>query len=212
MRGTSFIVIEGLDGSGTTTQARLLAQALRRRGTGCLLTFEPTDSPVGKLIRDSLAGRIVSGPEPIRFSEKALCLLFAADRLEHSRLIEQALADGAWVVCDRYILSSLAYQTLDPTIDTDWVITVNQGCSTPHLTILLKVGPDECTARLRSRRGKPSLYENSSTLASIAANYQRVLPCYRRVFGEVVELDGTGSRQEVHGRIMDLIADRLGSG
>lgn len=135
-KGGLFVVLEGIDGAGTTTQAKILHEYFETRGIRSELTNEPTDEPVGKLIRDSLSGRITSPRSNTRveFSEKALCLLFAADRIEHSALIEASRARGTAVICDRYILSSIAYQTLDAAIKPKRVIEVNEGCSIPDIT------------------------------------------------------------------------------
>ncbi len=101
-----FIVLEGLDGAGTTTQAALLAEWLGARGE-VVQTREPTAGPIGRLIRSSLRA------EPDSPAETSLPWLFAADRAEHlTRVIEPALARGAWVISDRYYHSSLAYQSL----------------------------------------------------------------------------------------------------
>ena len=105
-----FFVLEGLDGSGTTTQGRLLDRHLRGRGVPCSLTHEPTGHPVGKLIRDALSGTLAAADSsgPITLSEEALCLLFAADRIEHSVEIEALRVAGTHVISDRYVLSSIA--------------------------------------------------------------------------------------------------------
>ena len=109
-----FIAIEGIDGSGTTLQTRLLADWLAARGHTVLETREPSHGPIGVLVRERLSVR--SAPlEPA-----ALALLFAADRLDHlAREVVPAIARGAVVLSDRYLLSSLAYQSLD--CDAAWV-------------------------------------------------------------------------------------------
>src|SRR5262245_58804737 len=110
-----FIVVEGVDGSGSTTHTRLLAKALRKRGHRVHTNCEPTTGPVGGLIRQVLQKRITipgeSGPKSLGWSTMAL--LFAADRLDHlDSEITPALRKGEWVISDRYDLSSLAYQSL----------------------------------------------------------------------------------------------------
>jgi len=202
------VVIEGIDGAGTTTQARLLASALERAGHPVLLTYEPTDSPVGKLIRDCLSGKLRTPEGPYHPDERTLCLLFAADRMDHSRLIESSLAQGRWVVCDRYVLSSLAYQSLDPRLETRWVVKVNEGCAKPDLTILLEVPPEDCLSRLAARRGTPTQYETAPKLERIHRNYLKVLPLYRRRFGEVERVDGTPPAAQVHRAIWDVLRRR----
>src|SRR5262245_48963099 len=110
-----FIVIEGVDGSGSTTHTKLLSKALKKRGFRVHITCEPTTGPIGALIRQVLQKRITSpgeaGPQSLGWSTMAL--LFAADRLDHldSEVIP-SLRTGEWVISDRYDLSSLAYQSL----------------------------------------------------------------------------------------------------
>jgi dTMP kinase len=213
-RPSPFIVLEGLDGSGTTTQARLLHSHLERAGIRAHLTCEPTDGPAGKLIRDVLSGKLSSARtgSKIVLSEKTLCLLFAADRLDHTANIERERKKGAAIVCDRYILSSLAYQTLDPGISAAWVIGVNAGCAIPDLTILLNVPVGECARRLKERRGTPTIYEKRSTLKAIDENYAAMIGPYRKKFGAVVTLDGTGTTEIVFGRIRDAVQSHVGIG
>lgn len=202
-----FIVIEGIDGSGTTTQAARLHNYLCKKGLGVTLTHEPTDEPVGKLIRDSLSGRISSPTtaERIRFSEQALCLLFAADRIEHSRGIEAARRRGRIVVSDRYVHSSIAYQSLDPSIPPSRVVEVNAGCSKPDITLFLRVPVRECLRRLRDRKDAPTIYEKKSKLEKIDRNYRATKRLYQRAFGPVVEIDGTLSIDEVHSAIVEKL-------
>lgn len=205
-----FIVLEGLDGSGTTTQARLLTAHFESSGTRAFPTYEPTDGPAGKLIRDVLSGKLYNAEsnQKIVLSEKTLCLLFAADRLDHTSRIDLERAAGNTIVCDRYILSSLAYQTLDSTISPEWVIEVNKGCAVPDLTILLKVPASECLKRLRKRKEMRTIYEKQRILEAIDANYDRMIAPYRRHFGTVVTLDGTGSPGKILEDIVAAIRSR----
>lgn len=206
-----FIVLEGLDGSGTTTQASLLHDYLKHRGRKSHLTCEPTDEPVGKLIRDALSGRLSSpgSGEKIAFSERARCLLFAADRQEHSAVVESIRANGTDVICDRYILSSIAYQTLDETINDTWVIDVNRGCAVPNLTLLLDVPAKECMHRLSRRKDSPTVYEKKQLLASIEKNYIRTLPIYKKHFGPVRRIDGQRPIEAVHDAIVAAVESIL---
>jgi dTMP kinase len=199
-----FIVLEGLDGSGTTTQAKKLLNCLSDRHIDAMATQEPTDEPVGKLIRDSLSGRIVSPQTSARigFSEGALCLLFAADRTEHSRLIEDARQRGTHVICDRYVLSSIAYQSLDPAIKPERVIDINRGCSVPDVTFFLQVPVAECLARLSKRKDAPTVYEKKEILARIDRNYRTSRKIYERTFGPLVLIDGTAAADAVHAAIV----------
>jgi dTMP kinase len=206
-----FVVIEGIDGSGTTTQAETLHNYLSNKGLSVLLTHEPTDEPVGKLIRDSLSGRISSPTtaEKIRFSEQALCLLFAADRIEHSRAVEAARSRGRHVVCDRYVHSSIAYQSLDPAIPPKRVVDVNAGCSVPDITFFLRVPIAECLARLKNRKDIPTIYEKRSILEKIDRNYHATRRLYERKFGPVVEIDGSLAAGQVHSAIVKALSPYL---
>src|SRR4029078_3251661 len=119
MPGPLFIVLEGIDGSGTTTQLGRLGDHLTSRGRRAHTTREPSAGPVGRLLREILLGghRLPDGAPADR---RAMALLFAADGRDHLRReIEPALAAGTDVVCDRYLLSSLAYQGEEA--ERDWV-------------------------------------------------------------------------------------------
>lgn len=206
-----FIVIEGLDGAGTTTQAKKLHNLLLGKGLKNHLTNEPTDEPVGKLIRDALSGRITSPTkgERIDFSEAALCLLFAADRIDHSHELLKMLSSGVHVVCDRYIWSSIAYQSLDPSIPAERVVEVNRGCAVPDLTLLLEVPVKECLRRLKARKDAPSIYEKKKILEGIHKNYMSTRKLYEKNYGPLVILDGAVSVADVHAKIVDALAKRI---
>ncbi len=104
-----FIVLEGLDGSGTTTQLNMLGKKFSQSNINCFMTMEPTDGCIGKIIRKALKKEIV-------LDKKTLALLFSADRNEHlcgRDSIREYLARGIWTISDRYFFSSIAYQSLD---------------------------------------------------------------------------------------------------
>ena len=202
-----FFVLEGLDGSGTTTQTRLLDQHLGGQGVTTSSTREPTDHPIGKLIRDALSGKLVlpDRVEKIALSEGALCLLFAADRTEHSMEIEAIRERNTHVICDRYVLSSIAYQSIDPAITPDRVIDVNRGISIPDVTLLLDVPVDECLRRLEQRNDSPTVYERRETLERIAENYAATIPVYEKHFGLVVRINGAAPPRAVHAEILEAV-------
>ena len=201
-----FIVFEGLDGAGTTTQAARLHDRFTRNGTPGFLTNEPTPEPIGAFIR-----RLLSGQEKAREGatyrpdERAMGLLFAADRLAHSQVIAAALARGDHVICDRYLLSSMAYQTLDSSITAQWVMDVNRGCVIPDLTLFVAVPADVGLARVSARKSETSIYETRSQLEIVAANYERMLPLYEKQFGRVVRIDGSRSIDEVHAAVLAAV-------
>ena len=112
MRRGKFIVLEGVDGAGTTTQANLVKATLSAKDVESVVTAQPSDGPIGRLIRSILRGQ-VTRENGERVGGQAIAALFAADRSEHiDSLIEPLLAKGVHVICDRYYHSSLAYQAL----------------------------------------------------------------------------------------------------
>ena len=195
------IVIEGLDGAGTTTQARLVAQALRGRGRKAHLTREPSDGPVGKLIREMLVGKHAIEGE--KLSQTTFSLLFAADRLDHlQREVEPALARGEIVISDRWYHSSLAYQGTDT--ERAWISLLNQRARRPDLTVLLRVRA-ETAARRRVAAGRAQeLFEDIAMQERVAAGYDQVFAAL--IDREpVVVIDGEQEIDRVFGELMRLI-------
>lgn len=195
------IVIEGLDGAGTTTQARLIVEALRGKGRKAHLTREPSDGPVGKLIREMLVGKHAIDGE--KLSQTTFGLLFAADRLDHlQREVEPALARGEIVISDRWYHSSLAYQGTDT--ERAWISLLNQRARRPDLTVLLRVRA-ETAARRRVAAGRAQeLFEDMAMQERVAAGYDQVFAAL--VDREpVVVLDGEREIDQVFGELMRLI-------
>lgn len=194
-----FLVIEGLDGAGTTTQARLLAERWRREGRVVHVTAEPSAGPVGALIRQVLRGRVVGTGEADGggFDPRALALLFAADRMDHWKCeIAPALETGADVLSDRYTLSSLAYQSLT-TGDAAWVEGINAAAPSPDLTIFLRVKPAVAVGRRLAESNRPDLYEVPAFQRKVASAYERCLDLLRERGERVEILDGERSVEEV---------------
>ena len=185
-----FIVLEGIDGSGTTTQVAQAVDWMRRQGEQVQTTREPSDGPIGTQIRQILSGRLVTraadgSAQPV--DPAAVALLFAADRIDHVRSeIEPALAAGHHVLCDRYVLSSLAYQSVD--VDLKFVRAINDKAPAPDLTIFLEVSPEVAMARVSERRPGRDVFETMPFQRRVAESYQRLLESYRD--GPVVVLDG----------------------
>jgi dTMP kinase len=197
----SFIVIEGIDGAGTTTQTALLCERFHERGLPALSTREPTSGPVGSLLRQALTHRFVvpgfHGQRPP--SWKTMALLFAADRLDHLEAeIVPNLLDGVSVVSDRYDLSSLAYQSA--TSDggegvIEWLRTINKHARRPDLTIVIDVPADVASQRRQKRGLAVELYEFNELQRKLADAYARaeqLVPSDR-----VVHIDGTGTVTDV---------------
>ena len=159
-----FIAVEGLDGSGKTTQIKMLASALEKSGEKVYVTAEPTYYETGEYIR-----RILS--ESLDKNMYLQGALFLADRLEHithpEHGIKKYLAEGYTVICDRYYYSSFAYQ--GTASDIDWVMNINLRCPeilTPDLCIFLDVDPSTCKGRIDAGRNGAELYEKSVELMS----------------------------------------------
>jgi dTMP kinase len=199
-----FIVLEGIDGAGTTTQTDHLVTHLRARGRQAVATREPSGGPIGRLLREILLGqhRAADGA-PVGGSTMAL--LFAADRLDHlQREVDPLLAAGTDVVSDRYLLSSLAYQAVEA--DRPWVASLARGVRQPDLTVLVDL-PIAVAAERRQRAGRPvERYDADSFLGRVAENYRQLA----RETGAAI-VDGAGTAEEV-GAVIAALADALGRG
>lgn len=190
------IVLEGIDGSGITTQAKLLADKLPG-----FYTKEPTTGKVGTLIRQALTKEIV-------LNDNTLALLFAADRVEHGLQIQPYLDEGAHVICDRNLLSSLVYQN---DCGRDWVREINQRCCPADLTIFLNVSP-MVAAQRRAERGLPEeLFEQDQTLYRARHLFKEIIsdPQMRPKLGRTAIVPGEGTVEEVHGQVMRVVQEFL---
>jgi dTMP kinase len=203
-----FIAFEGGEGAGKSTQSRLLAEALRERGLEVVLTREPGGTEGGEAIRDLLLDPAGPGWEP-----EAEALLFAAARSDHgARLIRPALGRGAWVICDRFIDSTRAYQGGGGGLADEAILAlhrVGSGGLLPDLTILLEASPDEIAARLGRRDGG----ESDRIGGREAEFHARVAEAFRR-FAEAeparfVRIDGSGPPEATHQAILEAIAPLL---
>jgi dTMP kinase len=204
-RAGRFIVLEGLDGAGTTTQSRLLGERLRRLGRRAHVTAEPSGGPVGALLRQVLQRRINGGAGD-GFDPDALALLFAADRLDHlSAEVLPRLAAGEDVVSDRYTLSSLAYQSLT-TGDGGWVKTINGRARAPDLTIFLRVRAGLALGRRRGAGTTPELYEVDAFQRRVARSYERALAALRAGGQRIEVLDGEAPVEAVAEAVAGLVA------
>ena len=196
-----FIVFEGIDGAGTTTQTDRLKSWLEARGEKVVTTCEPSEGPFGNMVRNALKRRIVvpspgDGPDG-DVDPRVVALLFAADRLDHlDATIRPALAQGWWVLSDRYVDSSLAYQSIY--MDLDWVRTINAHAPRPSRTFFLEVPPGEALARIQAKRASRDHFETHQRLQRVAAQYQEI---YRDPPSDVVRLDGTRSVDELAAEI-----------
>lgn len=195
-----FVVIEGLDGAGTTTQVARLAARLRGADQAVVQTFEPTDGPIGRIARSVL--RQEAGA-PTR---AALPWIFAADRADHlTRTVEPALLEGAWVVSDRYYHSSLAYQSLERPLEE--VDALNRAFRAPDLTVFLTLDVDTCLDRISNRGGTREIYEVRDQLERIAGAYEKVNELLRGRGEAIVDIDASLSIDDVHDAVWRSIAE-----
>ena len=198
-----FVVLEGIDGAGTTTHVGRLAERLRSLRVPVRATREPSDGPVGTLVRQVLTGRVVipGGRAP---GWATMALLFAADRMDHVESeVELVLGEGGVVLSDRYDASSLAYQSVSSGAESkdavEWIRSLNRYVLRPDLTIVLDVNFEEA-ARRRDQRGEPAqLYEQNEVQRALAVFYRELakhLPKDR-----ITLVDAGGTIEEVHERI-----------
>lgn len=206
-----FIVFEGLDGCGSTTQAELLKQWFEERNQPVYYTKEPTTGPFGSIIRLFLSKRIgvMRGPnqfEPL--DEETLALAFAADRMDHlHNEISPKLDAGITIIADRYYLSSLAYQATS--LDYKWLKAINSRCPRPDITIFLDVPPAVCKKRMEKQRWHVELYEEVGVLERVRSNYFSAIQDLIHD-GERIEIvDGNRSISEVQKEVLSLVKSLL---
>jgi dTMP kinase len=201
-----FVVLEGIDGSGTTTQLERLGRHLEGRGRRAHGTREPSRGPVGLLLRELLLGQHAL-PDGAPADGQAMALLFAADRRDHLRReIEPNLAAGIDVVSDRYLMSSLAYQAVEA--DRDWVAGLARGLRPPDLTILLDVPVAVAAARRRAAGRVTERYDDDDVQTRVAESYRRLAAADP----SALVLDGRGSVEEVAAAIATAIDALLARG
>ena len=174
-----FIVFEGIEGSGKTTQLNLLAQKLEKQKYDVVKTREPTKYLIGNLIRNILYGNF-------QVEDETLALLFAADRVEHTKkIILPALKQGKIVLCDRYLYSSLSYQTIgiSKPLSLEWIKTINKYAVQPDIIIYLDVPAEVGLYRLESGQRRIKDYKyflNEKKLNKIREMYHKVLNLNRK--------------------------------
>jgi len=169
MKKNLFIAFEGIDGSGKSTQVKMLAEKLISEGHKVYTTFEPTDSPIGSIIRNIMKGRMQA-------DHKTIAGLFVADRLDHLlnevNGIVKKMKEGYTVISDRYCFSSYAYQGTH--MDIDWVIAANAMSTEiirPDINIFIDILPEDAMQRLNANRGTIELYETLENLRAVRNTY-----------------------------------------
>ena len=190
-----FIVIEGLDGAGTTTQMKAVAEAFDEAQVHCHATFEPTSSALGTLVRTVLRKEVVTTP-------LALAMLFAADREDHLHHpingIVRKISEGAVVISDRYLFSSLAYQSVECGFER---ISALKDFHIHRFIVYLDTPVEDCLARIDSRDQGRELFEKQEFLSQVRDNYELI-------FADLPEsvvfmrLDGRKTKQEITSAIL----------
>ena len=184
--GGLFIVFEGIDGTGKSTQLHLLAEKLRQLGYAVVATREPTDGPYGQKIRALFVDRgAVSREEELE--------LFIADRDQHVKeIIVPALEDGCVVVCDRYYLSTIAYQGANG-MDPDIILAKNEKFPIPDLAIILEIEPAHGIHRIQNQRLEhPNTFEEEANLRKVARIFDAMQQDY------IERINGTDTIENVH--------------
>ncbi len=193
-----FLVLEGLDGSGKSTQLQLLQQKLAQAGIACTVTCEPTDQPIGQLIRRALSGQMQLEPQ-------AMALLFAADRVQHAHeTILPSVASGVTVVSDRCYFSNFAYQSEQvPLMD---LIRYNEPVMhkiRPDVHLYLQLSPEECMRRIQGRTQK-DLFETLAQLERIHSAYLQAFDALQER-ENIVIIDADGEPGQVADAIWETV-------
>lgn len=199
-----FIVFEGIDGAGKTTQIARLEAKLRAEGRRVMVTAEPTVSVTGGLLRDALGG--IS-----KRTAGEMAAMFVLDRIFHNvnpvTGIEKMLADGIDVICDRYYYSSLAYQGSET--DFDWVAGMNLNCPEirrPDCCIFLDLTPEQSLARISAGRVSREIYEEESRLQAVRDKFYHVFDLLDER-DTIRVIDASGSVDEVAARVAAAVEE-----
>ncbi len=204
--GSLFIVIEGLDGSGGTTQSRLLKDWLSSKGYSVHLTCEPSNRPVGKFIQKALGNNSAES----NLSDRVLPFLFAADRQDHlDEEIIPALEQDQIVISDRYYHSSLAYQGLS--VGFSKVASLNEGFRKPNITFFLWLDPEISFSRIQHRGQPIERFETLDRLRNIAEAYDGVYSYCRSHNESIFKIDARQSIEEIHLQMQEKIIPILPS-
>ncbi len=206
MQAGKFIVFEGIDGAGKTTQLKKLEQYLQQQNIAFYLTKEPTDGPIGSLIRNVLNKRI-------QLDERTMAALFLADRLDHIQNpvngMLQAQHAGKLVITDRYYLSSYAYHSAY--VPMEWVISANSECAKlmrPDVIFFLDISPEASLERIRRTRSFLDLYETKERLTQVRINYYKAIDAVKST-ENVIILDGTQSEDNLFQQIWHHVTKTL---
>jgi len=189
-----FIVFEGIDGSGKSTQIQTISKRIQDMKHKVYTTFEPTAGTIGSLIRQMLSGKINT-------DQRTLAFLFAADRMDHlvneENGLRKKMDKGELVLCDRYYFSSYAYHA--QYMDMEWVIhanSLNAEILRPDLTIFIDVMPETCFERIRNNRSDFEMYEKVDIMKKVRTNYLKAFEKLKDL-ENIVVVDGNASLDRV---------------
>lgn len=197
----NFIVLEGIDGAGTSTQIKRLVQSNPEK---YIATAEPTGGPTGKFLRQMLAG-------DFKVDERTNAYLFAADRCEHifgKGGVKELCEAGKVVVSDRYFFSSLAYQSVSCGLELPQLL--NSPFPLPEYLFYFDINPEISLARVNNRNGKKEIYENLEAQKKIAALYEKVITMYEndaklREEMKIIRIDASKSIEEISHKILEIL-------
>lgn len=203
MKKGKFIVFEGLDGSGTSTQSQLLQNALLEKGEKVHLTCEPSPGPIGNMIRQAMQGRILFSKQDDEFDQQ-MAYLFAADRYDHLNNpvdgVLKLVNEGFYVISTRYFFSSLAYHVTNDD-SSKLVERLNSDFPNPDLLIYLDNPVESSIKRLNSRTVLDK-YEEENKLKIVSENYQKIISEYN---GEKLILSALDSKKNIHTEIVKKV-------
>lgn len=195
----NFFVFEGLDGSGTTTQIKLLVKHFCATGKKVLETCEPTKLITGEFLRSCLSGNF-------SVDSKTMLMLFAADRNEHlfsKDGILAALETQDYVISDRYLFSSLAYQGASGHFDL--AKKFNEDFPLPEILFFLDISTETAFSRVEKRANAKEIYETKLFQAKVKKMYKKVLELYNNSGMKIVVIDGNKSIEEVHKQVLNSL-------
>jgi dTMP kinase len=206
MRKKKFIAFEGIDGCGKSTQIKFLIQKLKQEGHKVYSTFEPTDSPIGSIIRNIFTHRIEA-------DHRTIAGLFVADRLDHllnkTNGILKKIEEGYIVITDRYYFSSYAYHSVH--MPLEWVIEANRLSAEllrPDLNIYIDIDPEVSIKRISNGRNSMDLYETMENLRSVRDKYFESFE-YLRDVEQVYITSGDRKEKEVANDIWNVVSNLL---
>ncbi|OFX58611.1 MAG: dTMP kinase [Bacteroidetes bacterium GWB2_41_8] len=201
-----FIVFEGIDGSGKSTQINLLKQKFENRGLGVLIESEPTNNPVGEMIQDVMTGKIT-------LANESIAALFLADRLEHITNpingLNEKLANGNNIIASRYYFSSYAFQS--DAVPLKWLVESNELCKSllkADLTFYLNIDPEQSYERVKKRGKQLELFETREKLIKTHNQYLKAFDLYGHD-ENIFIINAGNSIQKIHSDIWSIVKSKL---